>query len=148
MRKGFTLIELIITVAIIVLLFSAYFFTANPVGQLQLARNDTRGNDLRGIMLALRQYISDQGNETFSCATAGPLPTTSTLIESNGGYNLAACLVPNYLPVLPVDPSASSAAYVSASNYNTGYAISQNSTDSITLSAPNAELNQTISVTR
>lgn len=124
-----------------------YLVVANPAGQLAVARNNTRSANLQAIRLALGQYISDQGNETFSCASAGPLPTTTTIIESTGGYNLAACLLPNYVPIFPVDPSASSAAYVSTANYDSDYTIMRNASGSITLSAPNAELKQTISTT-
>jgi prepilin-type N-terminal cleavage/methylation domain-containing protein len=147
MRRAFTLIELLVAVTLMVILISVYFIVANPAGQLAASRNATRSNNLQAIMLVLRQYIADQGNETFSCAS-GALPTTSTVIESGGGYNLAPCLVPAYLPVLPVDPSASSSYYTSASAYDTNYAIMQNASGSITLSAPDAELKQVISITR
>jgi prepilin-type N-terminal cleavage/methylation domain-containing protein len=147
MNRGLTLIEIMIAVALIIILSAAYLIVANPAGQLAAARNGTRSENLQAIMLAVRQNIADQGNETFSCSS-GSLPTTSTVMESNGGYNIAPCLVPNYLAIMPVDPSASSASYFSASNYNTDYTIIQNASGSITLSAPNAELKQTISITR
>ena len=148
MTKGLTLIEIIVALALIVILSATYFIVANPGGQLASARNGTRSKNLQAIMLAVRQNIADQGNETFSCAS-GALPTSSTVMASaSGSYNIAPCLVPDYIAVMPVDPSASSASYFSASNYNTDYTIMQNASGSITLSAPNAELNQTISITR
>lgn len=148
MRKGLTLIEILIAIALLVILVGVYFGVANPAGQLAASRNSTRSFNLQTIMLAVRQNMADQGNETFSCA-AGALPTTTkNMASAAGGYNIAPCLIPNYLEVMPIDPAASSAYYNSVSDYNTGYSIVQNSSGSVTVSAPNAELKQTIIFTR
>ena len=151
MRRGLTLIEIMIAVLLIVLLTFVYFIVANPAGQLAGSRNKTRKLDLETLMVAIRQNVADQGNETFSCA-AGPIPTSTTNMGSAAGsYNIAPCLVPIYLLALPFDPSASSAYYNSVSDYNTGYSISGNTSGTITtitLSAPHAELNQTVSITQ
>lgn len=147
MRKGLTLIEIIVSVAIIVILTSVYIIVANPGGQLAASRNNVRSENLEALMLAIRQNIADQGNETFLCSS-GSLPTTTTVMESSGGYNIAPCLVPNYIAVMPVDPNASSATYTSVSNYDTDYTIIENASGSITLSAPNAEEGRTVSITR
>jgi hypothetical protein len=69
--------------------------------------------------------------------------------SSSADYNIGPCLVPTYLDVLPVDPSASSSYYNSPTDYNTGFAISINASGTvITLTAPHAELNKTVSVSR
>lgn len=142
------MIEILISMAILAIIVGAYFLVANPAGQLSAARNNTRSLNLQTLMLAIRQNIADQGNETFSCA-AGAIPTSATNMGSaSGSYNIAPCLVPNYLAILPIDPTASSAYYTSATNYNTEYSILLNASGSVTLSAPNAELGKTISVTR
>lgn len=149
MRKGFSLIEILIAVAIMVLMVGLYYIVANPAGQLASSRNSERTFNLWAIMNAIQQNIADQGNRQFSCSS-GSLPTaTSTMTSATGTgkYNIAPCLVPTYLPTLPVDPSASSSYYTSPSNYNTGYAISINASGTmITLSAPSAELGKVISV--
>lgn len=151
-NTGLTLIEIMISIAIIVILTAAYLIVANPAGQLSASRNNVRSENLQAIMLAIQQYRAEQGNETFSCASAGLVPTTSTIMASTGGYNIAQCLVTSNgsygLFVMPFDPSASSSYYNSAVDYNTGYKIIQNASGSITLSAPNAELKQMISITR
>ena len=144
-RRGLTLIEIMISVAIIAIIVAAYISVANPFGQLASSRNNTRTLNLQTFSLAIGQNIADQGNETFSCA-AGSIPTSTTDMGSAvGEYNIAPCLVPTYMAALPFDPSASSAYYMSISSYNTGYSIAQNASCSITLSAPHAELSQTIS---
>ncbi len=148
-RSGLTLLEILIASALLVILVGTYFLVANPAGQLASARNGERANHLQAILNAIEQNIADQGNLKFSCA-AGALPTSTALMTSASGagsYNIGPCLVPTYLPSLPVDPSASSSYYASASDYNTGYAISINASGTlVTLTAPSAELGKTISV--
>ena len=148
MRRGITFIEIIITIAIIALLAGIYFMVANPAAQLAGARNTQRQFDLQAIGNSIRANYADTGNESFTCS-AGTLPASTTIMKSAaGGYNIGSCLVPTYMPNLPIDPIASSAYYNSPTDYNTGFAISQNASGVITLSAPNAELGKTISVTR
>lgn len=149
MRSGLTLIEIIISVAMIAVLSAIYFFVANPAQQLAGSRNTERQLQLQAIMNAIRQNIADQSNEQFACAN-GPIPTsTKTMASSAGSYNIGPCLVPTYgIFTMPFDPSASSSHYVSVNDYDTGYAIVMNASGSITLSAPNAEMSQTVSITR
>lgn len=149
-ERGFTLIELVITISLIVIITGVYFLAANPAGQLASSRNTKRQSDLQSIMLAIRQNIDDQGNEQFSCA-AGPIPTSTTRMTSSaGGYNIAPCVVNGTgsygLFTFPFDPSATGTHYVSTSNYDSGYFIvMSSSTGQITLTAPSAELKKTIS---
>lgn len=148
-RSGLTLVEIIITVAIIVVITGVYFLAANPAGQLASSRNSKRSLDLQTIMNSIRANIADQGNGQFSCAS-GAIPTsTEDMGSASGSYNIAPCLIPTYIFTMPFDPSASSSYYTSNTSYDSGYSIVINSsTNQITLSAPHAELNKTISVTR
>jgi prepilin-type N-terminal cleavage/methylation domain-containing protein len=149
MKKGFTIIEIVISIALIVVITGIYIVVANPAGQLASSRNNERLLHLQTIGNSIRANIADQSNEVFSCG-AGTIPTSTTLMgNATGSYNIAPCLIPIYMFSMPYDPSASSAHYVSVSNYATGYAISINASGTvITLSAPSAELGKTISVTR
>lgn len=148
-RSGFTLIEIMVSIALITILVGVYFMVANPAGQLAASRNSERKFHLDAILNAVESNISDQRNGQFSCA-AGPVPAaTSTMMSAPGAnhYNIGPCLVPTYIATLPLDPSASGTYFNSVTDYNTGYDISINASGTlITLSAPAAELNQTISV--
>jgi prepilin-type N-terminal cleavage/methylation domain-containing protein len=149
-RRGFTLIELIIAITILVIVTGAVIIAANPAAQLAGSRNSERLLNLQTIMLAVRQNVADQGNETFSCSS-GALPASAAFMTSvigAGNYDIAPCLVRTYLDVLPFDPSASSSHYTSPTDYSTGYTIRQNASGSITIAAPYAELGKTVSITR
>ncbi len=156
-KHGFTLIEILVSMALMVILTGVYFMVANPGGQLASSRNSEREFQLQTIMNAIRQNIADQSNEQFSC-TAGALPTSTARMSSHAGagnYNIAPCLVVvnNGLAAygiftMPFDPGASSSYYTSVNDYDTGYDIVANASGNITLSAPYAELNQTVSITR
>ena len=147
-RSGLSLVEIIISIAIIAILTGVYFLVANPAGQLAGARNSRRIADLQSIMLGIRQNIADQGNGQFGCASGSVPTSTKNMGSATGSYNIAPCLVPTYLALMPTDPSASSAYYNSPTDYNAGYSIKMNASGSITLSAPSAELNKTITNTR
>ncbi len=149
MRKGFTLIELMISMVLMAVLISVYFLVANPAGQLAAARNSERFLQLQTIMGAIEQNVADQSNRQFSCS-AGPVPVSSTRMGSaSGSYNIASCLVPTYgLSFLPYDPSASSAHFTSLTDYDTGYTISINASGTlIKLVAPYSELGKSVSTT-
>src|SRR5271154_436638 len=133
-RNGLSLIEIIIAVAIMVIITGVYFLVGNPGGQLAYSRNTKRSLDLQTIMNAVRANIADQGNGQFGCAS-GAIPTsTENMGSASGSYNIAPCIVPTYLFVMPFDPSASSSYYTSNASYNAGYSIVINSsTGQITL---------------
>jgi len=145
---GFTLVELIIVVALIAVLFAVIIFTIDPGRQLAKARNNKRLSDLNTIANAIAQNSADNKG-SFTCAT-GPVPTSTKLMAtSTGNYDIAPCLVPLYLDKLPFDPKDPNARYVTSTDYNTGYNIIRNATTGrITVSAPSAELGETIEQTR
>ena len=148
-RRGLTLIEIVIVVALLSLTATIGLLVFNPVGQFASARNTQRQLHLQAIMNAIRQNMADAIGGSFTCSS-GSLPTsTKKMASSAGNYNIAPCLLPSYLIVMPFDPSAAGARFVSVSDYDTGYDVVYSaSTTQITLSAPSAELNKSITVVR
>lgn len=148
-HRGFTLVELMVTMALIAVLVGAYLMMANPAGQLASSRNTRRKTDLQNIMLAIKENVLEGGTEQFICSS-GAIPTsTKTMGSASGSYNIAPCLIPaDGIAAMPFDPLASSAYYTSPSNYNTGYTIIVNGSGTITLGAPSAELGKTITYTQ
>jgi prepilin-type N-terminal cleavage/methylation domain-containing protein len=150
MRRGLTLIEILVSVGLAAIVVTIGFVAMNPGSQIAEGRNTQRKLHLEGIMNGIRQNMADTSGGSFTC-TSGTIPTSSRRMASSGSssYNIAPCLVPIYLPVMPFDPSASGAHYEGNADYDTGYFILRNaSTGQITLFAPSAERGKTVSVTR
>lgn len=147
-RRGFTLIELILSVALLAVLATFVIRSLNPVGQIGQARNTERLANLNTIIIAIGENIADNKGK-FSCAS-GALPTSSKkMAVGSGNYDIAPCLIPAYLSVLPADPSLNGAHFTSLADYDTGFTVVQNSsTTAVTLSAPGAEFGKTVSVSR
>lgn len=140
---GFTLIELLVVIGILAILLSIVLVAINPVRQFSLANNTKRRSDINQILNAINQYAADNN---------GSLPTgiTTTNQEiSNSAANICADLSPTYIAEIPVDPQTGS--YTSCTTYTAGYEVVKTSTAAasrVTVSAPDAELSETISVTR
>ncbi len=141
--------EIVITMTLIAILTGVGFLVLNPGTQIAGARNTERSLHLQAILNSIRQNIADHSGQVFSCVS-GALPTsTKKMATGAGNYDIAPCLVPTYLTVMPADPTASGAYYTSNTDYDTGYNVVQNSsTLQITLTAPSAELGKSVSVMR
>ena len=142
-RAGFTLIEVLLVVAIIAILAGIVILAINPGKQLGDTRNANRKADVNTIINAVYQYsIDNQGNlppgitttATDICATGAGSCTglVDLSVLSNSG---------KYLVAIPKDPQA-------GNNTDTGYQVAKDANGSVTVSAPDAEQGQTISVTR
>ncbi|MGE5327788.1 MAG: type II secretion system protein [Thiobacillus sp.] len=144
-NKGFTLIEVLLVVAIIAILAGIVIIAVNPSKQLGDSRNAQRRADVNTIINAVYQYTLDHN---------GSLPTTSPAIStistavcttagSCGSYVDLSDLTTNgkYLVSIPKDPSNPAAP-------SSGYFISKDSNNRVTVNAPSAENSATISVTR
>jgi len=126
--RGFTLIEILIGIALLAILLALVVAAINPAQRFQDARNTQRFSDITGIMDSINL----------------------NMLANNGGYNICGCLVtPGYIASMPFDPNASGASYTSCTTYATKYNVVQSATTNvITVNAPNAEGGETISLSR
>lgn len=150
-NQGFTLIEILVVIGIIAVLATIVIIAINPARQFAQARNSQRVSNVNAILNAIGQNLADNKG-TFTCA-AGVIPTAATDMKKTGGYDIRPCIASTYVPEIPTDPTTGSNtctdATCSTGSYDTGYNVQRDSTTGrITVSAPSAELGQTISVTR
>lgn len=157
-QKGFTLLEILLVVAIIAILAGIVIIAINPGKQLADARNSQRKVDVNTILSAAYQYaIDNSGNlpsgvvqNTVTCDST-ILTTAPTLEICKTGAasctNLAdlSALTTNqkYIVSLPMDP-----ANPSTDTNGTGYFIEKNTNGRLTVCAPRAEENIQVTVTR
>ncbi len=148
MKKGLTMMEILIAMAILVVVLAVSLVALNPVGQVKRARNSQRTLHINAILNSVRANIADTRTGVFTCVNGNVPTSTKRMATGVGNYDIGNCLVPTYLQILPFDPSASSSYFNSLGDYNTGYDILRNaSTGAITVLAPFAELGKTILVT-
>ncbi len=147
MKKAFTLIEVLLVIGIIILLAGAIIVAVNPGRQFAKARNTQRKTDTTALLNAIVQVMVDNQG-AWKCNSAPELPTATTPIATPGGVDLEPCLVPTYLPRIPLDPQQGN--YNTATGaYNTGYNLRYYpDTGRIEVCAPYAELNEIICTTK
>lgn len=148
-QKGFTLIELLVVIGILAVLLSIVLIAINPARQFAQANNTQRRSDVTAVLNAIHQYAADNsGVLPTGVPTAG---TTEDISSLGTGVAFCNALVPTYVAALPQDPTGGT--FVDCNNYDSKFQISAStpvvgSTPRVTLSAPNAELDAVISVTR
>lgn len=132
LREGFTLIEILVVIGIIALLAAIVIIAINPARQFAQARNSQRSSNVNTILNAVGQNIADnKGN--FVCGSQ-PTATATVIGSGSSQMNIRSCIVPTYVPEIPVDPDGGTND--GAGSYNTLYTIEKDSTGRIKVCAP------------
>ena len=149
-QNGFTLLEVLLVIALIAILAGIVIVAINPGKQLADGRNTQRESDVNTILNGVYQYTIDNSG------TLPSIPATGTcgLVAANEVCKLTATgtcstgvdlsvLTTNqkYITSMPIDPTVSTTD-------GTGYYIVKSANGRITVCAPSAENSKTVSVTR
>lgn len=145
-KKGFTLLEVLLVVAIIAILAGIVILAINPSKQLGDTRNAQRQADVTTILNAIYQYSLDN-NGTLPAS----ITTTSTEICATGAASCTGLVDLStivtggkYIVALPKDPQCSSVCATDG----IGYKINKDANGRLTITAPAAEQGRVISVSR
>lgn len=154
-QQGFTLMELLIVIAIIIVLAAAVFVALNPAKRFQDARDATRASDITNVVSALKTQQVDDGGTYIAAVAAIPVDTAYQIGTNGAGCNAgctatataAACVdltalqTEGVLGSIPFDPSSGA---LTASDY---YLI-RNTVGTITVGACDPEGADPIVVTQ
>ncbi|MEA3357727.1 MAG: type II secretion system protein [Patescibacteria group bacterium] len=141
-EKGFTLLEILLVVAAMAILAAVVIVAINPGKQLADTRNAQRHSDVQTILNAVYHYSVDNDGDLPANIT-----TTQTEVCTTGGTCTdlidLGVLTTNqtYLVSIPEDPTG-------ATTNGAGYEIVQSANGRVTVSAPDAEEDQTIEVSK
>ena len=147
-QQGFTLPELLVTTAAMLVLLGVGLWLVRPVSYAITERDAERRMHIAAILQAVNKYRSQKN-------TLPPSITTDERVIGNqeDESNLCADIVPEYMKNLPVDPHSSSEDFGFGCNieelpYSTGYTIKRSADGKVTIAAPAAEGVKRLTITR
>lgn len=135
-KNGFTLLEILLAIALIGILSLIALVAINPSKQLAEARNTERFDDITKLNQALEDYFVT--NRSYP---TGINESYQDICLSSGGSNCVDLnvLVPDYLSSIPIAPNAASGT--------TGYTVAINPQNKqLSLEAKTPELGESIEI--
>lgn len=145
-KGGFTLIEVLLVVAIIAILAAVVILAINPSRQIGETNNAQRRLDVNTILSAVYQYSLNNSGALPDDIPTDTCGDSATEICSTGTASCSSWVDlsvltddEEYLIEIPEDPT-------DASTNRTGYYIAKNINDRVTVCAPHAEEDEDIEV--
>lgn len=132
---GFTLIEVLVVIAILVVLMAIVIIAINPTQQILKARNLQRKTNTRELTQAIAQWSLDNNAIIPTSANGTPYPMVFPGYElAKTNIDLCAQLIPRYLAEMPVDPTFGAQPVKDCTtSYRTGYKAYTNSNNAVSV---------------
>jgi prepilin-type N-terminal cleavage/methylation domain-containing protein len=89
--KGFTLVELLIVIALIAILSVAVLATINPIEQSNKARDSRVQNDAAEVMNAYERYYASQQEYPWEYFTTNPIGSADAVMLRSDSYGFGIC---------------------------------------------------------
>ncbi len=149
-NKGFTLIEVLLVIALIAILAGITIVAINPARQYGNAANSERQSHVNTILNAIHQYAVDNNgvipttipSATVCTSTVNTYAICPTGSACSTGVNLSVLTASEtYLISIPLNPGYSTAT-------NTGYNVVQSVNGRITVCASQTDLSASIEAKR
>jgi len=106
---GFSLIEILVVVALMVILATITIVAINPAKNFRDTRDAQRSADVLQILNAVTQYTSEEGHTLADLGTISTCPTETCIGTGTACVDLAGDgtnkLVEEYIVEIPMDPS-------------------------------------------
>jgi type IV pilus assembly protein PilA len=142
LSAGFTLLEVLLVVAIISILAGIVILALNPTKQLGDTRNAQRRVDVNTILNGIYQYAIDNNGSVPATLSTGAIEICKTGATCTGLLDLSVLTAnQKYLVSMPFDPGTATAG-------GTAYFASKSANGRVTVNAPGAEQGSNITVTR
>jgi len=110
MKKGFTLLELLIVIAILAILSTVIVFTLDPLETMKKARDVQRISDLNSVKSAIQLFLIETGTTSAAVQCGAPMTCSSTQSMANtpalNWLHVDFTTMPSGSPIsrVPIDP--------------------------------------------